>query len=97
MEFKGTKGNWEVMPKAKFNIQSLNGSCVASCGVRSSNTEDLTEELLANAKLIAAAPDLLEALQDAIKLLRQTTEYEVLDNFKTEVERLNKAIEKALK
>ena len=61
MEFKGTKGEWKITGTGENRIM-INGSSIdvwwnlSSCDV----SED---EGKANAKLIAAAPDLLEALQ----------------------------------
>ena len=43
------------MPRAKLNVQNEDGLCVASCGTRSSNQENLLEEQQSNAQLIAEA------------------------------------------
>ena len=48
-------------------IQSDNGRLVALCGAMARNDEQL--ENLANARLIAAAPDLLAVLQEAVRVL----------------------------
>ena len=55
MKKKHTSGEWRVY--AELNVENQNGEFIASCGV---NGRDI-EENMANAKLIAAAPDLLEA------------------------------------
>lgn len=54
MEFKGTKGNWRIYNDFKV------GTGVKNICEIYNNTSN---ESKANAKLIAAAPDLLEALQ----------------------------------
>lgn len=65
---KHTKGPWRISKYAKFNIENSTGRSVASAGGYSSNTngEKIYNENIANAKLIAAAPDLLQALLDII-------------------------------
>jgi len=56
---KHTPGPWSI--HHEFNVFDENGRCVASCGGYSSNFRDVEPENRANAMLIAAAPDLLEA------------------------------------
>lgn len=81
METKHTKGEWEVrtaVPDENRNIKIKTGD-VISVGVKSNSStwhvaialcgfKD-NPECLANAKLIAAAPDLLRALDMCVKLL----------------------------
>lgn len=64
MKPKYTPAPWYVNPKASLAVMSpaRNEMCVANCGSYSLSTEDVFDELAANARLIAAAPDLLEAL-----------------------------------
>lgn len=66
MEAKHTPGPWKIEPelfKYYFQITSEK-SKVASCHAGSNKqTDEKSDELCANARLIAAAPDLLEALQ----------------------------------
>ena len=67
--FEGTQGNWKVI-----NIELFDYS---TCEVGNDKTSvchlfyegrKITEEAKANAKLIAAAPNLLEALQNLVAL-----------------------------
>ena len=85
-EFKGTKGEWKAV-KLPYKIGAATheiqfneyGECV---------TDGVYGE--ANAKLIAAAPELLEALQDLTRYCKEN------DNG-AELELALEAIEKALK
>jgi len=75
MEFKGTKGKWEVVKNScYFDViadydfeEGASILCVSSSlmtiknGIIESNS--LSEECEANAKLIAAAPEMLEMLE----------------------------------
>ena len=61
-----TKGKWIV--KYKLNVESENGRHIASCGLNTSGDQKkVMEENEANARLIAAAPELLEACKKALK------------------------------
>lgn len=76
METKHTKGEWEVANKNEqkkwFNISSPSGIIARSFyGELEPIVYDYEAE--ANAKLIAAAPDLLEALQSALPYLHKET------------------------
>lgn len=64
MEFEGTVGVWEVNPKASRNVRCGN-TTIANCS--SGQNGENEEEEIANAKLIAAAPELLEALREVLK------------------------------
>lgn len=57
------KGPWKI--KFEFNVEDTNGRTIASCGGYSDNcrVQEVDAENKANARLIAAAPDLLEALR----------------------------------
>lgn len=64
MEFKGTKDKWGVCSANKTEVNSYNGTAIAECGMSQMAT---MEERQANARLIAAAPDMLKALQMAVQ------------------------------
>lgn len=62
MKTKHTKGEWMIDSANLTTVYSDdNGSNVADC-----NTQRPIEENVCNAKLIAAAPELLEALQNLL-------------------------------
>lgn len=67
-EFKGTPGPWSLQVEACDQTVALdimgNGVCVSSAIPWSSDTECDVDKAVANANLIAAAPELLEALRD---------------------------------
>lgn len=62
-KFKGTQGVWEVNPRALRNVRCHNLT-VANCS--SGQSGDREEEEIENAKLIAAAPELLKAIEGFI-------------------------------
>jgi hypothetical protein len=91
MEFKGTKGEWEIDTNGEpflycdeyhgsFKIKSNKS---VACEVYAYSFFNLTfEEAKANAQLIATAPKLLEALQQAIEMcdkIQFPTEQELKD------------------
>ena len=65
MEFKGTKGKWEIHKQAFCCVVS-DKILVANCGGRTSNvdTEELIKEQRANAQLISKAQEMLEMLRE---------------------------------
>jgi hypothetical protein len=72
MSMKFTPGPWSIHPVASTAVVGSTGFVVAACGGHSSNArdpEELHSELQANARLIAAAPDLLEAARAAMLVL----------------------------
>ena len=93
LEFKGTKGNWEFE-----NVTTHNGDFYK---VKSDNTTSICnvttrnqEQAQANAKLIASAPELLDALQ----LLVSQLENEHLSEYcEPLIDKAKQAIEKSLK
>ena len=58
MNFKGTNENWQVNSAYKKEVNSDKGVIIANCS-QSKIIDDAEKE--ANAKLIAASPDLLKA------------------------------------
>lgn len=109
MEFKGTKGEWFVKINSEYPEVNLFGQPVGSICILPYSDADYEkavnsrEENEANAKLIAAAPELLEALKLSITIIeRISDEYSELANKHSsftqgEHKQLQKAIEKALK
>ena len=95
LEFKGTKYEWKYLPHESkdrtHTVREIKADGTSICIVRTNNQEQAE----ANAKLIASAPSLLEALQYTLEQLKG------LDgNNPTEkiiIEKCEKAIEKALK
>ena len=85
---KHTKGEWSV---EAINLIKCNGEQICS-------TNSMIDEYKENAKLIAAAPFLLEAL---IKLRKSMVEtYKLIGTSEADIERLkivNEAIKKATK
>lgn len=73
-KFKGTPGPWVLRTEAVDQTVALDiigdGVMVSSATPWSSDTECDIDKALANANLIAAAPDLLEVLQKMIEDLR---------------------------
>jgi len=72
--FKGTPGPWEIQPNVKTLVCTIGKSrSICTTGNWSDSTRPFETDLEneANAKLIAAAPELLDALQKCVKLLKQ--------------------------
>ena len=68
-EFKGTKGKWTLHPHAIACVCLKGGRVIANCGgdYNSIEFERIAAENEANAKLISAAPELLNACIEALK------------------------------
>ena len=67
MEAKFTPGPWEVDPKAEFNVRVVGaGRSICSTGGYTTNADhgEHVEENRRNARFIAAAPEMYEALED---------------------------------
>lgn len=84
MEFKGTPGPWYTSNEGRLLVRDEEWQCVIADGIGCNGDE----EEVANARLIAAAPDLLNALINLI-------EYWKLDET-AEAHAAMKAINKAL-
>lgn len=99
LEFKGTKGEWYVEPSELcFETTIKCGEIrIAEAKHYNNGTDDWTQfdpidlEGKANAKLIASAPELLEALQELMRVYEDKGQ---LLSFNVNIAR--KAIEKAL-
>jgi hypothetical protein len=80
MTEKHTPGPWSIW--RDFNVIADKGTrAIANCGgfSNSRNAEADHEENVANARLIAAAPDLLEALKEMVRLELLLETYGPLD------------------
>jgi hypothetical protein len=78
-DFKGTKGVWEVSYNTTAHLPFAYVIC---------NKQESDEEAEANAKLIASAPELLEALLEVIKYMTAHIPEKIF-------EQVNNAIDKA--
>lgn len=65
---RNTPGPWKL--KGVFNVTDERGRGVATCGGYADGKDGTYEENLANAALIAAAPEMLEALKYARRFLK---------------------------
>ena len=106
LEFKGTKGEWTYSKNSSYievrKIIDENSNKSLSILVmlyeskgedRSLDSVSLSDENEANAKLIASAPDLLEALKELYELAYMWSN----DKEDETLEKAKSAIEKALK
>jgi len=78
-----TPGPWAIHSISSTAVVGSRGYIVAACGGYSNNTVDsgeLLEELEANARLIAAAPELLNLLTVCVAVLKIVTTGEDLES-----------------
>lgn len=89
-----TPGPWAVNRHSKFTVES-NGRSVATTGGYSDNTRvsEVHEENVANAKLISSAPEMLDALEIALRTLKALIGSEAYEW--VEVQEINRVIQKA--
>lgn len=95
--FKGTKGEWERDGSAVVvnGVQIADIYCSRECSVSEMNDMDISE-MVANTKLISAAPELLDAAIRSWMLLSDIPE-EFMDNsIEKTVNKLESSISKAL-
>ena len=114
MEFKGTKGEWTVdifraigeFEPAYMNIGGENYAKVCKVWNREAHRNDQNqnyETSLANAKLIAAAPETIQRLQKTNEHLKALIDRECISDpvmercINASIQQNEKAIEKALK
>jgi hypothetical protein len=76
-EFKGTQGEWRVIHE--INVTSKNYRAICACGTFDSKEKSSQDINQANAKLIAAAPKLLKALQDLVRYCKENQVDAVLE------------------
>jgi hypothetical protein len=98
-EFKGTKGKWSFSSQRGTKNHCLQAQIWSDTKeeyVANINSTDEEFEANANAKLIALSPELLSNFISAIILLKQTTEFEVLESYRIKVLEFEKVLEKAL-
>lgn len=66
MTAKHTPGPWRLHKRFTFNVEGPDGRTIARV-----NWDDETyDEAIANANLIAAAPDLLAAVKEAVEIIQ---------------------------
>lgn len=105
-EFKGTKGEWNLITAIYsskmfgthngFQIIGNNGRRFV-CDVTLNNAVGIPEdERQANAKLIAAAPDLLEALHNVLDAVKRCEDREQTVSYENCYKIAEKAIFKAI-
>lgn len=101
LEFKGTKYEWKYLPQESkdrtHTIREIKANGTSICIVRTNNQEQAES----NAKLIASAPSLLEALQGLMKEYKSIADSGDCGWWKAEEQEkyiiAQKAIEKAIK
>ena len=72
MKVKHTPGPWQVRHFNPTEVCDCDGEIRGCSGIARTSTNSPMPERVANAKLIAAAPDLLAALQQCESVLRIT-------------------------
>lgn len=96
METKHTKGEWAVNSANKQEVNSYNGISIADC---SKSVVIEVREKEANAKLIAAAPEMLEAIIKAKEMMETARKYmpkSIKNSDRYEFENANAAIGNAI-
>ena len=93
MKKKFTEGEWIIDKKRDTVCIDIlcNDEVVATCW----DDYDCVDQLRANAKLIAAAPDLLEALNDLVLASDLSSNSPVVGNWNALINNAKKSIKKA--
>ena len=96
METKFTKGNWNVSDDTSecYLVKSDDGGLIAFVYDGDIDDEAIHMDVVeANAKLIASAPDLLEALESFVYEIEQTRSYDNIleESYHLAKEAINKA------
>ena len=93
MEKRFTEGEWVIDKKRDTVCIDIlcNDEVVATCW----DDYDCVDQLRANAKLIAAAPDLLEALNDLVLASDLSSNSPVVGNWNVLINNAKNAIKKA--
>lgn len=93
--FKGTPGPWSVDPASTNSLEVITEHEVKVCDIIADNENDLLTELeWNNARLIAAAPEMVEALQFIITVANSRGHDQ--NKLKTIIEFAEIALKKAL-
>ncbi len=94
MEFKGTKGKWEINPKASRNVRFKNLT-IANCSSGQNGENEIEEK--ANALLISKAPEMLEMLNQLIIQIETFTKGNIgeIEYFEPEIKKAKQLIKEA--
>lgn len=97
LEFKGTKGKWYADKNTTFGgknsiVVSENKGVIITLNPASFDSD---EEMIANANLIASAPELLKSLTDMILLFENHSSDEEMEE-SNDFQKAKKLIEKVL-
>lgn len=102
-EFKGSEGKWGCVftSDKKRAVRNKGGLiCTLYHPSKYSGQDERydleLEQMRADQRLIANAPELLQNFISAIILLKQTTEFEVLESYKIKVLEFEKILEETL-
>jgi len=98
METKFTKGEWKILQGKSQRDVFESGRLLATAYNNTVSKQNIfLEEAIANAKLIAAAPDMFNALEELLAQVKQFTAGNIgeQDYFRDEISNAKKAIKKA--
>ena len=98
METNFTKGEWKILQGNSQRDVFESGRLLATAYNNTVSKQNIClEEAIANAKLIAAAPDMFNALEELLAQIKQFTDGNIgeQDYFRDEISNAKKAIKKA--